>query len=184
MPCKALTNKLIHNSNVPSKHDFTVLSSTPSKGENVFITWSTRHNSFARFTSPNYSFAKIENSFSRTIGANLYNPVSQLLLICEVSRCRYRKNSIPASIDDSSSDYAHFMSSLKGSIHGSMPSISSIYRARRARAETVCRWECCVTTAESIADLTSWMKIWIRLEFMVAYLKRYGLRLDEVRWWY
>jgi hypothetical protein len=37
-PCKALINMLIHNSKVPSKQPFTTLSSTPSRGENVFMT--------------------------------------------------------------------------------------------------------------------------------------------------
>lgn len=103
VPCKALTNKLIHSSKVPSKLDFTVASSTPSRGEKVLMICRTRQSNLVLMYYPK-SWLKIEKSFSRRMGASLCRPASQLLLIWGVSVWRERKNSMPAVIIETSSD--------------------------------------------------------------------------------
>lgn len=65
------------------------------------------------------------------------------------------------------------MSSPKGSTQGSIPSISSISLARRAKAATVRGLLCCATTMERTAERSSLMGEWVHLGYRGVNLRRY-----------
>lgn len=94
-----LENRLIHNSNVPSKQELTTESSIPSKILKVLTTWKTRNSIFyLRTVASSWVPVNKPKSTERISPANLCKGSSELGSLYEVYLRRKMKNSTPASM--------------------------------------------------------------------------------------